>query len=324
MVIPLIGTSKGAPIELKMAHWSAAGAREDQIMKIGAHWIEKRFPGQFKITIYPAQVLLSGVASYEGVVKGIADMSIIVPGWTPGRFPKTEVIDLPPGIPLAVDATRVYWDFYKKFLSDEWKEVKILGFYVQAPQSIHHKNKSIKNFEDMKGQKIRVYGVGKEIVTAFGGIPVSMPVPECYEAIRQGIVSGIMIPFVGLKIDRFSDVCFHSTVLDIYASPFFILMNIQKYNSLPSDIRKAFDEELTDYWTRESAKLWDRLEQESYEFMKKKPDHEIITLSPEEKKKWQERAMTINDPWASALEAKGLPGKMLVKEKYRAIQKYVK
>jgi len=319
-----LDVSLGAPMELKMAHWSSPESKEHEITRAGADWIEKRFPGRLKITIYPAQTLLSATALYEGTVKGITDIAFVVPQWTPGRFPKSEVLDLPPGVPSSIDGTRVYWEFYKKFLADEWKEVKVLSFHMQVPQGLHTKKKPIRTFEDIKGEKMRVYGIGKNIMTAFGGVPVSMPMSEAYEAIRQGIVSGIMVPFAEMKGYRLIDVCFYHTIVDVFSSPFFIIMNKEKYNVLAPDIKKVFDEELADFWNTESAKIWDRWEEVGRDLVRKTAGHEFITLSPEEKKKWQERAKTVNDPWAAGLEAKGLPGKKLVEEKLRAIERYVK
>lgn len=322
--IPLLGFGKETQIELKMAHWASTESNIHKIMKAGADWIEKRFPGKTKITIYPAQTLLSATASYEGTISGITDIAMVIPQWTPGRFPKTEVIDLPPGIPLAADATRIYWDFYKKFLTDEWREVKVLSLHVQEPQGIHTKKTPIRTLKDIKGEKIRIYGIGKDIMTAFGGVPVASPMSEAYEVLRLGVVSGIMCPFSVMKDYRLIEVCFHHTVLDIFASPFFVVMNIKKYNALPPEIKKAFDEELPEYLTGVAGKLCDQSEEIARELVKKTPGHEFITLSPTEKSIWMESAKTVNGPWASALEGRGLPGKKLVEEKLRAIEKYIK
>ena len=316
--------TKEPPIELKMAHWASQDSKQQDIMKVGADWFQKRFPGRFKTTIYPSQTLVYAEAGFESTVKGICDIAIVVPGWTKGRFPKTEVIDLPPGIPSAVDATSAYWEFSKKFLMDEWKEVKVLGFFVQSPQGIHTKKKAIRTLKDIKGERIRVYGIGKEIMTAFGGTPVSMPMSETYESIRQGVAAGMMAPFGVLKDYRLLDVCFYHTDLAIFHSPFYIVMNLKKYNSLPPDVKKAIDDELTPYWNNEAGKIWDRYEGLAREIARKTPKHEVIILSEAEKKAWMDAATSINDSWASGLEAKGLPGKKLVEEKLKAIAKYLK
>ena len=324
VLMPLLGVGNAAPIELKMAHWSAPESKEHEIMKAGADWFEKRFPGRVKVSIYPSSTLLGPTALYEGTFKGITDIAFVVPQWTPGRFPKSEVIDLPPGVPSAVEGTNIYWDFFNKFLADEWKEVKVLSLHVQVPQSLHTKSKPIRTFDDIKGQKMRVYGIGSDVMKAFGGVPVSMPMSEAYEAIRTGIVSGIMVPFSEMKGYRLIDVCNYHTEMDTIASPFLILMNKQKWESLPADMKQAIDKELTPYWNNQGGAIWDRWEAEGREFVKSAKGHQFINLSPEERKKWRERAMTVNTAWAAALDAKGLPGKKLLEEKYKAISKYVK
>lgn len=325
MLTLVLGASAQPPIELKMAHFNPAQGTIHDIAKAGADWIEKRFPGRVKVTIYPAQTLVPGPASYESTIRGVCDIAAcVVPGWTPGRFPKTEVIDMAPNIPSSLEATVFYWDFYKKFLLDEWSEVKVLAFLVQPAQTIHTKKKPIRTMDDLKGEKIRTYGIGKNIVAAFGGLPVTMPIPEAYEALRTGVVSGIMVHFSEMKWSHFIDVTYYHTDTDVLASPFFHIMNLKKYNSLPEDIKKALDEELPAYWNREAGKIWDRYEEDGKELVRKTSGHELILLSPEEKAKWRERAMSINGPWAAALEAKGLPGKKLVDEKLLGMQKYHK
>jgi TRAP-type C4-dicarboxylate transport system substrate-binding protein len=323
-VLPLAGIGKEPVIELKIAHWSSPESKEQEIMKAGADWLEKRFPGRVKVNIYPSSTLLGPTALYEGIYKGIADIALVVPQWTPGRFPKSEIMDLPPAIPSAVDATNVYWDFFNKFLADEWKEVKVISLHVQVPQAVHTKSKSIKTFEDLKGQKMRVYGIGKDVMKAFGGVPVSMPMSEAYEAIRQGVVSGIMVPFSEMKGYRLLDVTNYHTEVDSMASPFLIIMNKRKWESLPADMKQAFDKELTPYWNKQGGTIWDRWEADGKELVKKTKGHEYIIPSPAEKKQWREKAMSVNDAWAAALEAKGLPGKKLLEEKYKAISKYIK
>src|SRR5512135_264545 len=105
---PLLGISQGAPIELKMSHHGSSESKDNEIMKVGADWIEKRFQGGIKCTIFPSQTLLKAANAYDGTVNGIADIALVIPSWTEGRFPKTSAVDLPPAISTAVDGTRAY------------------------------------------------------------------------------------------------------------------------------------------------------------------------------------------------------------------------
>lgn len=317
-IILLSGVDAQTPIELKLASWATVGMSSHEVVKAGAAWIENRFPGRVKVTIYPAQTLVPGPASYESTVKGVCDIACnLIPGWTRGRFPKTDVIDLAPNFQSSLEASLFYWDFFNKFLKDEWAGVKVLGLYVQPPMAFHMGKKPVYSFEDIKGEKMRVYGMGKDMMEAFGGIPVSMPLTEAFEAIRTGIASGLMTVFSDLPVLHLDEVCFYHTDVGVLASPLFHIMNLKKYNSLPSDIKKALDEELPAYWASEGGKIWDRWEEKGKELIRKSPRHQFISLTPGERAKWIERAMSINDKWASALEAKGLPGRKLVEEKVR-------
>jgi TRAP-type transport system periplasmic protein len=322
-VVVCWSSSSAAPIEIKMAHWAAADGREQEHYQVAKDWLEKRFPGRIKCTLYPAQTLVTATGGYEGTVKGVTDIALIVPQWTPGRFPKSEVLDLPSGIATAADATAAYWDFYKKFLTDEWQQVKVVGFYAQVPQSMHMKSKAIRTPEDMKGQKIRIYGIGKQVSEAFGSVAVGMPMTESYEAIRSGIVNGIMVPFSEMKGYRLADVCKVHTQLTLFSCPFMFIMNKAKWDSLPPDIKKAWEEELIPYWNKKNGEIYDRWEKEGIELVKKL-GHEVIVPTPEENKKFMAVAMSVNGKWAAGLEAKGLPGKKLLEEKTKLIQKYIK
>ena len=59
--------------------------------------IEKRTQGKVKFTVMPGSTMLGADKCYDGVVKGIADVGLAVPGFTRGRFPLSEVLDLPLG-----------------------------------------------------------------------------------------------------------------------------------------------------------------------------------------------------------------------------------
>ncbi len=57
--------------------------------------VEKRTNGAVKINMFPGGTLPPPDQCYDGVVKGISDIGMSVVSYTRGRFPLTEVIDLP-------------------------------------------------------------------------------------------------------------------------------------------------------------------------------------------------------------------------------------
>src|SRR4030066_176796 len=59
--------------------------------------IEKRTGGRVQITMHYGGTLTPAPQVYDGVVKGLSDVGMSVCGYTRGRFPLTEVVELPLG-----------------------------------------------------------------------------------------------------------------------------------------------------------------------------------------------------------------------------------
>jgi len=322
ITIPLGYTSAQTPIGLKVAHYLPDGHYlVARAKKMGAE-IEKRTEGKVKFTYYPAGTLVGPVEAFEGTVKRRTDLYFdVVPGWTPGRFPLTELVDLAPNNPNAEGASLAFWEFYNKFLIEEWKRVKVLGVAVQVPQHLHT-NVPVRTFADLKGQQIRIYGAGKQMVLAWGGTPVGMPISEAYLALQKGILNGILCPFTEMKYLRIADVTKYHTTIGALASPFMMIMNWDSYNALPSDVKKVFDG-MGEYIARESGKTWNMADAEGREHLKGL-GQEIIVLPQADHAEWVKRAVGINDAWVADLEAKGLPARKILEEKNKIWAKYLK
>ena len=68
--------------------------------------IEKRTNGRVKITYLAGGTLVPANQSYEGAVRGIADISLSSQQWMAGRFPLTEALYLPLGVKSGIQGTR--------------------------------------------------------------------------------------------------------------------------------------------------------------------------------------------------------------------------
>jgi len=74
--------------------------------------IEERTDGWVKITHYPGGSLTPAAGVYDGVVEGISDIGMSVLAYNMGRFPTTELVDLPHGYPSGWVASKVANDYY--------------------------------------------------------------------------------------------------------------------------------------------------------------------------------------------------------------------
>jgi TRAP-type C4-dicarboxylate transport system substrate-binding protein len=204
-------------------------------------------------------------------------------------------VDLPMGYPNGKVASRVAQEFAKVFKPKELSDVKVLYLHAHGPGLLHTK-KPVKKLEDLKGMKIRATGLSAKIVTALGGVPVAMPQGGTYEALKKGVVEGTFGPMEVLKGWKQAEVVKYTTECYSigYTTTFFVVMNLDKWNALPADMKKIFDE-VSDKYTDVHGKVWDKTDQEGRKYALSL-GNEFITLSDEESARWRKAVEpVIND-----------------------------
>ena len=300
------------PIKLKYSLFWPAPHKCTQTATEWAREIEKRTNGRVKITMFPGATLTQADKCYDGVVKGISDIGSSVLSYTRGRFPLMEVIELPLGYKSAVQATNLVNAVYRKFKPKELDDVKVMYFMSHGPGVIHTK-KPVNKLEDLKGMKIRSTGTVAKISAALGAIPVAMPQPDTYDALSKGIVEGLMSPVEVLQGWKFGEVVSYTTLdtATAYGLGFFIVMNMEKWNSLSPDIQKII-EQINEEWIVKAGKNYDDQDTDSMKFVQER-GHKFIRLAPEEEARWVKAVANLKDEYVQSMKAKGLPGDEVLK-----------
>ena len=257
--------------------------------------IEQRTDNKVQISVFAGGTLTKAPQCYSGTVKGISDLGFSLFAYTRGRFPVMAAVDLPMSYPNGKVASRVAQEFAKTFKPKELSDVKVLYLHAHGPGLLHTK-KPVKKLEDIKGMKIRATGLSAKIVKALGGVPVAMPQGGTYEALKKGVVEGTFGPMEVLKGWKQAEVIKYTTE-DYsvgYTTTFFVVMNLDKWNALPADIKKIFDE-VSDKYTDVHGKVWDSTDQEGRKYTQSL-GNKIISLSDEESARWRKAAEpVIND-----------------------------
>ncbi|MDO9516120.1 MAG: TRAP transporter substrate-binding protein [Syntrophales bacterium] len=294
--------------------------------KAGISWaeeIEKRTDGRIKITTFPGGTLTKANQCYDGVVKGISDIGMSCFAYTRGRFQVMAAVDLPYGYPNGRVATRVANEFAKTMAPKELDDVKVLYVHAHGPGLLSTK-KPVRTLEDVKGMKIRSTGLSAKIVEALGGAPVAMPQGDTYEALQKGVVEGTFTPIETLKGWRQAEVIKYTTKCTGvgYTTAMFVVMNLEKWNALPKDLQKII-EEVSEEWVGVHGDAWDKSDDEGRAYTLSQ-GNEIITLSEEENKRWEEAVQPIIEDYIRTTEEKGLPGEKAVSMVKELISKYSK
>jgi len=269
--------------------------------------IEKRTNGRIKLSYFPGGTLTPAAQTYDGVVKGIADIGLSCFAYTRGKFPLMEAIDLPLGYKSGTAATKLINAYYEKYKPKELDEVKVLYLHAHGPGILHTK-KPVYKLEDLKGMKIRATGLSAKVVSNLGGAPVGTTMSEAYDALRTGVVEGAMNPYEALYGFKLGEVVSSTTESygSAYSTGFFIVMNKAKWNSLPPDIQVIFSQ-VSAEWIDKQAKIWDDIDKAGKEFVVKR-GNKIIPLSKEEDARWAAKVKPLLTDYVKAANEKGLPG----------------
>jgi len=269
--------------------------------------LEKRTMGQVKIAYYPGGILTPAPQTFDSVITGIADIGFAPMGVTPGRFPLSEVMEQPLGINSAVMMTRLSNDFVRTFNPKELARVKVL-FFLSASPGLLHTKRPVRSLEDLKGMKVRCLGgTAARVLKALGTVPVVIPTADTYDALRKGIVDGVVAAWDSLETLKWGEILPYTTVSYYGATgaPGVVVMNLNKWNSLPAGSQEIINQMSIEYADKLS-RLWDEKDRNTIKKWTAR-NHTSIFLSKEEEKRWEQAVLPLYDVFVREKSARGLP-----------------
>ena len=259
---------------------------------------------------------------FDGVISGTADIGNFAMSYQPGRFPVSEASDLPLGLPNARVASLVLTDLIEKHQPKEFEKVKILTLFT-CPPADFMTSKPVRTLKDLKGMELRVSGTGVDVVKNLGGIPIAMPQSETPEAIQKGIVKGIVSSMEVLKDMNYAAYCPYATDTSLFIVSFAVVMNREKWNALPADVKKVMDDLRVEQaeWT---GKYVDNHVSEALSWSKQKYNHQVIELPAADKAEIKKLVRPMIDAYVKKVSAQGLPGAEIIADIERLTKKYDK
>ncbi|MBT6189116.1 MAG: TRAP transporter substrate-binding protein [Tateyamaria sp.] len=288
------------------------------VLDVWADNVEAASNGRIEINRYPSMQLGGRPPELmDQAIDGVADIVWTVVGYTPGRYPSTEVFELPFMMTNARAMSSAYWQMYEKHMKDtEFKDVHILGTWVHGPGMIHV-NTEVKIPADMEGLKIRG---GSRTVNALlakmGATPVGMPVPAVPEGLSKGVIDGTTIPWEVTGALKVPELVNNHTEFEgnaLYVLTFVLAMNKDRYESLPADLQKVIDEnsglEFSVFAGGTQADADGPSRQAAVD-----RGNNIVTVSGSDLDAWRAVSQPIFAEWVADMESKGIDGQALIDE----------
>ncbi|GLS13792.1 C4-dicarboxylate ABC transporter substrate-binding protein [Hydrogenophaga electricum] len=283
-----------------------------------AQKVEAESGGRLKIQLFHAMQLGGAPPQlFDQAKDGVVDLTWTVLGYTPGRFPKTEVFELPFMSGSAEQSSKALQMYVEKFAPDEFKDVKLICVHTHGP-GLFHTKQPVTGLESLRGMKIRGGSrIINNMLTKLGATPVGMPVPAVTEALSKGVIDGTTIPWEvtpSLKVTEL--VKNHTTFAGkegLYTQTFAFSMNRAAYERLPADLKKVIDAHSGVAAAALFGKAMDDGDRVGRE-LAVKAGNQIVALDVAETQRWRRTAATVETDWINEVRGKGLDGAKLVAE----------
>lgn len=249
-------------VDLKIAHFVPSTHPISVWLEQWARNLESKSKGELKFSFFPNMQLGPPPKYFDIARTGQADITWFVHGFTPGRFPLTEVSNLPYMMASAEVGAKVLNDpeLRKKYLDPEHKGVHPLLLMTHQPGNIHTASKPVRTVDDMKGMRLRFSSATiKDFVSALGGTPVGLPPTQIVEGMQKGTIDGAWIDYGGATTFKIGPVTKYTTEMYSYVTSFCICMNPRSYERLPPHLKTLINESLVGV-EKEIGHAWDKID----------------------------------------------------------------
>jgi len=299
-------------VNMRLSYWVPATHMLTPGYQEWADHLKKESGGTINVTLFPASQLGSGRDHYDMVRRGLADIGLVNPGYTPGRFPIAGAIELPFMISNSLEGAKAMTRFYAQYAPQEMSEVKVCHNF-STPLSTFHAVKPIRVPADVRGMRIRAGNATmSSFISSLGGTSVQVPIMEAFETLNRGITEGITAAWGGMITFNFGKVVRYHLDMPLYVSSFVNAVNINTYNRMSDAQKKIFDATCTPEWAARIYRYWEEQEAGFVTKLLADKDRTIHKVGPEEAALWRKAAEPVMKQWADSVTKRGAdPEKVL-------------
>lgn len=293
----------GDPVTINFGHpFPAQHPIQAGALEQWAAAVDEATDGTVTVEFFAGGALAPAPQTYENVVSGAQDVGWALQGYTPGRFPVTDVIEMPFTFASAQQATDVLWTLYEEFpeFQDEYADVKLLGMWVHDLGDLWIGEGKVETLEDINGLTLRAPSpVQNAVIEALGGNPVGLPAPELFDSLERGVIDGLFIANSGLSSFNLYEVLESGVECNCYVAAQFLVMNLDAWNSLSPAQQAAVDEVSGQALSTNAAVVYDG----AYEAAAARVVEagvEKVQLSEDELGRWKDATQSVIDDWISS------------------------
>ncbi len=287
-----------------------------QAIEPWAAMVTEESGGRIAFELYPAMQLGGAPADlYDQAKDGVVDIVWTIMGYTPGRFPKSEVFELPFLITNGEDSSAAFYNYVMDNAADEYNGVKVLALHTHGP-GLFHSKEPITSLEDLQGMKVRGGSrIISNMLAQLGAEPVGMPVTQTPEALSKGVIEATTVPWEVTPSLRISELVRNHTGFTsqhgLYSQTFGFFMNQDSYNNLPDDLKAIIDAHSGLEVSRQFGRVMDNGDAGGLAIAVKAGNN-VVQLDEAETQRWIDAAQPTIDQWIAEMSEAGVDGQALL------------
>jgi TRAP-type C4-dicarboxylate transport system substrate-binding protein len=327
----LAGTASAQEVTLKFHHiWNPQAMAAVNVVQPWCAKVAAESGNRLKCQILPA---MSGGGTpaqlVDRIKDGVDDLTITLPGYTAGRFPSTEVFELPFMTNSAEAGGRATWDYMAKYSMKEFPGTKLLATWVHDEGYLHTTTRQIKTLADFKGLKMRApTRQTNKLLAKLGASPVGMPLPAVADAVSKGTIDGFVLPWEVIPSLKLHEMVKYHTETDpsrpaLYSAVFVFAMNQAKYDSLPADLKKVIDANSGAVLSQQIGRTWDNSQAAGRKAAQER-GNVFYTVPTAELDHWVSASASLYDEWVADMDKRGMNGKAMLQDARDLLAKYRK
>ncbi|MCO7245952.1 TRAP transporter substrate-binding protein [Halomonas sp. Mc5H-6] len=258
----LAASTVEANTTLRVAHvWPGGSMIDRELFQAWAESVEEAADGRLNVEVYPGQTLAKSDKTYESAVMGVADIGASAQGYTAGRFPLTQVVELPGVSASARQGACILQSLYDQgHFEEEYADTRPLFLFTTGPGYLHTKEQLIETPADLEGLRLRrPTPVVGDMFERLGAQAVGMPAPDVFTSMQRGVVDGLSFNWEGMKTFRLNELAQYHTEVPLYDLSLFATMSQRSYDSLPADLQQVIDDHSGLEWSLRAAEVYDEM-----------------------------------------------------------------
>lgn len=327
-LVSLAGVAQAQEVKLRVHHFLPPSA--PQQAKFIDPWcakINEESSGRLVCEVYPSMQLGGSPPQLINQARdGVVDLVLTLPGYTPGRFPASEVFELPFIMKDQKASSRALWDFIQENAMDEFRGVKPIATWLNGAYHIHLRDKKVTSLEELRGLRIRAPSrLGNQMLTALGTTPVGMPVPQMAESLSRGVIDAALVPWEVIPSTRAHEMTrFHAEPASeaaLVSATMIFVMNERKYNSLPADLKQIIDNN-----SGRETSAWVSAEFEAANAAGRNAalnrGNEVYSIPASEMQRWIDATQSVKQGWIDEMNKRGANGQALYDRAVELINQY--